>query len=419
MKERVETIDGAYRVSPVSFREIVTEVANTTYLTHGIFYYPARFIPHVPRYCVRRFCPEDGWVLDPFAGSGTVGLEAVLAKRNAILIDINPLLDIYVETKINYRYADVDHDAVLSALQQMFAHEALYEPDWKRLNDWYPPEVLHMLKRYWGWIHSRDMCDPIVCIIRPALMRANRRFSWADHKAPKLFRSKHKTHAMQEFLKQENWREQIENFITRTALDNASRLRLLAQRLVNNPCRAIALAGMDSTTVDLRDYPQTDAIITSPPYLQAQEYLRTFKLDLFWMGMSEAKVRELMRLEIPYRKATEPFTTPTYAQIYTQLQRADLQSVFHSYFFYTTRALENAAATLKTGGFLCVFIGNPTVDGVEVETWRIIAEHFEQNGFVLHEVLRDEIKTRQLFRNRKNKNPRGMDSEYLLVMKKL
>jgi DNA modification methylase len=406
-------------ISPVSFRETVKEIVDTAYLTHGLFYYPARFIPHVPHYCVRRFCPEGGWVLDPFAGSGTVGLEAVLAKRNAILIDINPLLDIYVDTKINYRHADIDNASVLNALHEMFTWEEPYVPSWKNLGYWYPSEVLELLTRYWGWIHSRNAHDPYVCIIRPALMKANRRFSWADHRVPKLFRSKRKTHEMQVFLKQEDWCKRIQNFITETALENASCLQSLAQLLSDNPYRAIALAGMDSAAVDLRDYPQIDAIITSPPYLQAQEYLRTFKLDLFWMGLSEAKIRELMRLEIPYRRATKPFATPTYTRIHEQLRRSDLQAMLHSYFFYTTRALENAAAILKRGGFLCVFVGNPTVDGIEVETWRIIAEHFEPNGFVVHTVLRDDIKSRQLFRKRKNKNPRGMESEYLLVMQKL
>jgi DNA modification methylase len=405
-------------VTPVSFREIVKEISDTTYLTHGMFYYPAKFIPHVPYYCVRQFCPEGGWVLDPFAGSGTVGLEAVLAKRNAILIDINPLLDIYVDTKINYRHTDIDNTSVLNALSQMFTWEEPYEPDWKNLDYWYLPEVLDVLKRYWGWIHNQDAQGPNVFVIRPALMRASRRFSLADHKATKLCRAKYKINEMQEFVKQEKWRSHIENFITKTTLENASRLRSLAQSLANNPCQAIALAGVDSTTVDLHDCPQTDTIITSPPYLQAQEYLRTFKLDLFWTGASEAKVRELMRLEIPYRKATEPFATPTYTRVYEQLNRSDLQAMLHSYFFHTTRALENAATTLKEGGFLCVFVGNPTVDGIEVETWRIIAEYFEPKGFVLHKVFRDDIKSRRLFRKRKNKNPQGMKSEYLLVMRK-
>jgi hypothetical protein len=367
---------------------------------------------------VRRFCPEGGWVLDPFAGSGTVGLEAVLADRNAILIDINPLLSIYVDTKINYRHADIDDASILYALKQMFSWEKSYEPDWKNLNYWYPSEVLELLKRYWGWIHSQDPHDPCVCVIRPALMRANRRFSWTEHKAPKLFRSEHKKQEMQGLLGREDWREYVKSFIIESVLETSSRLRSLAWSLAGSSCRAIALAGVDSTAVDLHDCPQTDAIITSPPYLQAQEYLRTFKLDLFWTGVTEARVRELMRLEIPYRKATEPFATPTYLRVYEQLPRADLQTMLHSYFYYTTRALENAAVTLKRGGFLCVFVGNPTVDGIEVETWRIIAEYFEPKGFELHKVFRDDIKTRQLFRKRKNKNPRGMDSEYLLVMRK-
>ena len=406
-------------ITPVSFREMVKEIADTTYLTHGLFYYPAKFIPHVPHYCVRQFCPEKGWVIDPFAGSGTVGLEAVLANRNAILIDINPLLNIYVDTKINYRHTDIDNASVIRALQQMFTWQTPYEPDWKNLDYWYPTEILTLLKQYWGWIHNQNANDPCVCIIRPALMRASRKFSWADPKTAKLCRSKHKTQEMQEFLKRENWQEQIKNFITKKALESASRLRSLAQTLANNPCQTIALAETDSATANLQNHPQTDAIITSPPYLQAQEYLRAFKLDLFWTGTSETKVRELMHLEIPYRKATEPFTTPTYTQIYEQLNRTDLQATLHSYFFYTTRALENATTTLKKNGYLCVFVGNPTIDGIEVETWKIIAEYFEPKGFALHKVLRDEIKNRQLFRHaRKNKNPEGMESEYLLVMQK-
>jgi DNA modification methylase len=40
--------------------------------------------------CVKAGCPEGGTVLDPFAGSGTVGLVANRLSRRAILIDLNP-----------------------------------------------------------------------------------------------------------------------------------------------------------------------------------------------------------------------------------------------------------------------------------------------------------------------------------------
>ena len=39
--------------------------------------------------CVLAGCPEDGVVLDPFAGSGTTGIVAVNNKRNACLIDLS------------------------------------------------------------------------------------------------------------------------------------------------------------------------------------------------------------------------------------------------------------------------------------------------------------------------------------------
>jgi DNA modification methylase len=40
--------------------------------------------------CVMAGCPEGGTVLDPFAGSGTVGVVALRHGRDAILIDLNP-----------------------------------------------------------------------------------------------------------------------------------------------------------------------------------------------------------------------------------------------------------------------------------------------------------------------------------------
>ncbi|CUU34783.1 MAG: site-specific DNA-methyltransferase [Fimbriimonadales bacterium] len=406
------------RVTPVCFREIVREIPDTNYLTHGLFYYPAKFIPHVPHYCVRRFCSEGGWVIDPFAGSGTVGLEAVLAERNALLIDLNPLLAIYAETKINFRYTDLQAGELLGWLNQLFASQIAFYPQWSNLSYWYPEQVLEVLARYWGWIHAHDPANPYVQVLRAALMRANRRFSLTDHKAPKLFRSKRKLQEVSEWLQRPDWKEEMDQFIIQAALEIMGRLQSLAQVLKTTPCRAIAFAGVDSATVDLTECPRTEAVITSPPYLQAQEYLRTFKLDLFWTGVPEAKVRELMRLEIPYRKAHQPFSTPTYEQVCAQLQREDLKRLMHAYFYYTTRALQNAATTLKSGGHLCVFVGSPTVDGIQVETWRILAEFFAPQGFAFCGVLEDVIQTRQLFRQRKNKNPRGMESEFLLIMRK-
>jgi hypothetical protein len=77
-----------------------------------------------------------------------------------------------------------------------------------------------------------------------------------------------------------------------------------------------------------------------------------------------------------------------------------------------------SAKKLKKGGKSCVFVGNPKVDGIEVETWRILREYFTEHGFTFDTVFEDTIKIRQLFKSRKNKNPDGMKSEYLIVLEK-
>lgn len=41
--------------------------------------------------CILAGCPEGGTVLDPFGGAGTTGLVADRLKRNAILIELNPI----------------------------------------------------------------------------------------------------------------------------------------------------------------------------------------------------------------------------------------------------------------------------------------------------------------------------------------
>ncbi len=48
----------------------------------------ATFPPALVEPCILAGCPIGGTVLDPFGGSGTVGLVAARLQRNAILIEI-------------------------------------------------------------------------------------------------------------------------------------------------------------------------------------------------------------------------------------------------------------------------------------------------------------------------------------------
>lgn len=58
---------------------------------HGFHSYPARIHPLTARRLVEAFSAKGARVLDPFAGSGTVLVEARLAGRAAVGVDANPL----------------------------------------------------------------------------------------------------------------------------------------------------------------------------------------------------------------------------------------------------------------------------------------------------------------------------------------
>lgn len=54
--------------------------------------------PHnIWRQFIERYCPPDGIVLDPFAGSGVAAFEAAKAHRKVIAFDLNPLTSFVVE----------------------------------------------------------------------------------------------------------------------------------------------------------------------------------------------------------------------------------------------------------------------------------------------------------------------------------
>ncbi len=400
----------------VSFRELIPEITDTTYLTHGTFYYPAKFIPQIPRFCIKEYTSEDDWVIDPFAGSGTVGLEAVLNKRNAVLLDINPLINHIVPLKIQFRDVDIDKQALAKLLNEMRQSKTQFVPNWSNLEYWYNKDVLLTLSKYWGWIKQQED-NSYTKIIRAALLKASKQFSYAEHKAPKLFKSKTKLAEMESWL-QQDWKELLDELIYETAFDVYIRVKQLARTISQQSHRTIFYGGVDSSNFVLNSGLAAKAIITSPPYLQAQEYIRTSKLELYWLGHTEEEIKRISKMEIPYRKAQTVINTPTLDLLRQTLTRDDLRAMLDSYFHHTIRALENAAQSLTAKGYLCIFVGNPKVDGFEVETWRIISEHFRQLGFEPLHVYEDQIKNRQLFRNRKNKNPEGMKSEFLLVMKK-
>ena len=64
---------------------------DTTYLSHDIHPYPAKFPPQLPAQIIKLLSSEGECIWDPFGGSGTTALEAALNNRSCVSTDINPI----------------------------------------------------------------------------------------------------------------------------------------------------------------------------------------------------------------------------------------------------------------------------------------------------------------------------------------
>ena len=116
------------RYERVSFRKLMGYIIpSTTYATHGLYMYPAKFIPHVVRFAIEKYLRnrESPWVFDPFAGSGTVAVEATLAGVNYLLWDLNPITELLVKASTWQK------DVSLRDLRLDFGYLGEFQPKWR------------------------------------------------------------------------------------------------------------------------------------------------------------------------------------------------------------------------------------------------------------------------------------------------
>jgi len=189
------------------------------------------------------------------------------------------------------------------------------------------------------------------------------------------------------------------------------------QRLRPNRVECFVKSGIDTLLLDLpREY---DVLITSPPYLQAQEYIRASKIDLFWLGYSEAFVRELGKKELPYREVPMcPIYSSTYQEYLEQIAEPHLRKLFERYFSGVLGSLTRLQQKIRN--YLLLFVGPATIRAKPIPIARILAEHFTTLGWSHEITLVDTIVARAMFFYKTNPatglQDKRMSTEHLVVL---
>jgi hypothetical protein len=400
------------KVQDVVFRELVTDIPSTTYATFGLYRYPAKFIPQVIAYVMKQYAEPGMSVFDPFAGYGTVGVVSRVYGHDYELWDLNPLLKQFHDVATMEPPSVID---VSGLVARVCNSKSEFEPQWSNISYWYPEEFLQLLYRVWGYYHELDDTPTKKLLLLP-LLKMTRRLSYNDAARQKLSKSPRTAERIRK-LQGQNWRELFKQWLTADIHRVLEKLQEYSDLKPKNVSSVIKVVD----TIDSSLESNRDILITSPPYLQAQEYIRASKMDLFWLKHSEDEIKELGKKEIPYRKIT-PYKvlSDTYDAQLAQLEEPHLRKMFEQYFWGVLGSLGRLQE--KVDSRLCLFVGSANVRGQPVPIDTVFMEHFTELGWKHEVTLVDTIAAHAMFSYKVNpatglKDTR-MAKEHLVILKR-
>jgi hypothetical protein len=157
---------------------------------------------------------------------------------------------------------------------------------------------------------------------------------------------------------------------------------------------------------DARNIPlpssSVDMVLTSPPYLNAIDYMRAHRLSLVWMGWSVAELREVRATMIGAESKADvvpaherPPSLESAVSSYVDLSPRN-KAIVTRYLLDMRRTMAEIARVLKPNGRVVVVLGDCRRNGVPVHGGRLVAGVASQ----CHLRLR-ATKRRQILRSRR------------------
>ncbi|MGD0405173.1 MAG: DNA methyltransferase [Candidatus Bathyarchaeia archaeon] len=424
---------------------------NTTTLTHNFHSYPAKFIPQLAEWMIKRYSEKGDKVLDPMMGCGTALVEARLCKRHGFGLDIDPLALLIATVKttpIEHERLDREFsggkDSLLTKLHSdfrkitekrskvilptLFSEENsllnIQIPDFYRRDELFQATVLEELATiktrideisdlevrnfclvaFSAIIKTVSNCDPRD--IEPKLPPPERkRLDKPD--TLKVFESKLKSmrtrmHAFERLCD------------SLGCADKSWQPQLFLGDARNPPS--------DITGINL--------IVTSPPYANSVDYPRIHKLSFYWLGFATSE--NLPNLARKY-VGTDLITKRTYPEVHcfgipeldaplNDIVEKDEKRarVISAYFENMKSCLEKYYEALQDGGTCCLVIGASCIKNVLVPTHALLRKIGMQIGFTFVESIERTIDPRRK-QNANAPNEFGggaINREYILVFRK-
>ncbi len=407
----------AYNYNPsfqresILFRNSVPKIPSTTHGAFAIYKYPAKFIPQVIAYPLKKYGKPNFRIFDPFAGYGTVGVVSRIYGYDYELWDLNPLTEVIHNTIL------IENPSLNLAnlMKEIRKSNEEFIPKWSRVEYWFPEEFLNELSKTWGYVHS--LPAELKNLLFIPMIKVSRFFSWADEKTHKLYKSKYAKKKVKELLGSD-WKTKYYKMIEKE-------IKLLLNRLLDykqlNPLSVNFKLKIGVDTLETKLEEEANILISSPPYLQAQEYIRSTKLALYWLNYDDNYVKSLGRKEIPYRAVNEiDIHSDLYYSCREKIEDKKLRILYDRYFHAVIQIYSDVGENISD--YLCIFIGPAAIRTIPIPIDDIIIEHLQELGWKHEITYIDQIVNRVMFKAKFNPatglKDKRIKTEHLAVLKR-
>lgn len=364
----------------------------TSYLTHGYHQYPAKFIPHLARRLIIENSLPGDLVCDPFMGSGTTLVEALLAGRRPHGADINPVAVLIAKAKTTAiepsKLSSLAEPLLESILQLPAAPSAelpaLSEYSRERINYWFAERQKTDLAAILAGIRAIDdggVQTLLLCSFSNILKGCSK---WLMKSVkPTVDKSKQAADARRAFVLQ-----------TRRMIKRNAEFWSTAAQFQKTSCTAEV---SDARSMSLRAG-SASLIVTSPPYVTSYEYADLHQLTALWLGYADSLKQFRSRFigsvqKIQNDSEDEKIYSSIARETAARLQKVDSRGAAGAqrYFREMQQAFEEMHRVLASKGRAAIVIGNTDLRKVEIKNAEIFVQTMEKIGFEVHQIIKRPV----------------------------